>query len=77
MGNLQKLKNKVIDRVMVSENSQLLEAIEKILRSTEVEEKISLTSEQIEMLMMSESDIENNRLISEEDLEKQDDEWLK
>lgn len=77
MENLQKLRNKVIDRVMVSENSQLLEAIEKILISTEAEERINLTSEQIEMLMMSEDDILNNRLISEEDLEKQDKEWLK
>ena len=77
MENIQKLKNKVIDRVMITENSQLLEAIEKILASTEVEEKINLTSEQIEMLMMSESDIDNNRVISEKDLEKQDEEWLK
>lgn len=77
MENLQKLRNKVIDRVMVSENSELLEAIEKILSSTEAEERINLTSEQVEMLMMSEDDILNNRLISEEDLEKQDKEWLK
>ncbi len=62
---------------MISENSQLLATIEKILTSTEVEEKVNLTSEQIEMLMMSESDIENNRLILEEDLEKQDEKWLK
>jgi hypothetical protein len=77
MENLQRLKNKVIDRIMLSENSQLLEAIDKILSSIEDQEKINLSSEQIEMLMMSESDIENNRLISEEDLEKQDEEWLK
>lgn len=77
MENLQKLRNKIIDRVMISSNSQLLEAIEKILSATEGEEEIALSSEQIEMLLMSESDIENNRLISEEDLEKQDEEWLK
>ncbi|NJX17089.1 hypothetical protein HC174_04760 [Salinimicrobium sp. CDJ15-81-2] len=77
MENIQKLRNKIIDRVMISSNSQLLEAIEKILSATEGEEEIALSSEQIEMLLMSESDIENNRLISEEDLEKQDEEWLK
>jgi hypothetical protein len=38
---------------------------------------ISLTSEQIEMLEMSERDIENNNIISEAELEKMDKKWLR
>nr|WP_319398634.1 hypothetical protein [uncultured Carboxylicivirga sp.] len=40
------------------------------------EEKVLLTSEQIEMLVMSEKDIANGDIISESELDKMDDEWL-
>jgi len=40
------------------------------------EEEVKLSSEQIEMLMMSENDIECGKLISEEELRKTDLEWL-
>jgi hypothetical protein len=62
---------------MVSENEQLLNAIEVLFSATQEKEEINLTSEQIEMLQMSEVDIKESRLISEEDLMKQDDEWMK
>ena len=66
MRTLQKLKTRLIDKIMVSENEQLLSAIEDIFSATQIEEKIILTSEQLEMLEMSEKDIEKNRLISED-----------
>ncbi|MCC8361078.1 hypothetical protein [Salinimicrobium sediminilitoris] len=62
---------------MVSENEQLLNAIEVLFSATQEKEEINLTSEQIEMLQMSEVDIKEDRLISEKDLMKQDDEWMK
>ena len=62
METLQKLKYRLIDKIMLSRNEQLLDALDKILSSGEQEEKIQLTSEQIEMLIMSEDDIKNNRL---------------
>ncbi|NJW52365.1 hypothetical protein [Salinimicrobium oceani] len=71
------MKSRLIDRIMVSENEQLLNAIEGLLRATQEKEEISLTSEQIEMLQMSEVDIKENRLISEKDLMRQDEEWMK
>lgn len=55
---------------MVSENEKLLEALESILNSTETEERLALNSYHIEMLLMSEKDIENGNLISEADLKK-------
>ncbi len=77
MDTIQKLKSRLIDRIMVSENEQLLNAIEVLFSATQEKEEINLTSEQIEMLQMSEVDIKENRLISEKDLMKQDDEWMK
>jgi len=77
MTTLQKLRTRLIDKIMVSENEQLLNAIEDILIATQKDEKMNLTSEQIEMLIMSEKDIEQQRLISEDDLLKKDQEWMK
>lgn len=37
---------------------------------------ISLTSEQVEMLEMSEQDIQNNNIISEAELNKLDKKWF-
>lgn len=77
MKTIQKLKSRLIDQIMVSENEQLLNAIEGLLRATQEKEEINLTSDQIEMLQMSEVDINENRLISEKDLMRQDEEWMK
>lgn len=77
MTALEKLKNRLIDRIMLSNNEDLLDALEKILNSTQAQETRELTSEQIEMLRLSQNDINNNRLISEADLQEQDEEWMR
>lgn len=66
----------MIDKILAARNEQLLEAIENIFVSTQKEEVISLSSEQIEMLMMSEQDIKNGNLVSESELDKLDTQWL-
>jgi hypothetical protein len=60
---------------MTTKNKKLLEAIDGILESTQPEDIMSLSSEQIEMLMMSEKDIENGNIISESDLNESDTQW--
>jgi len=65
MTTLDILRNSLIDRIIATNNEKLLSAIANIFESTQVEEKIQLSSEQIEMLMMSEYDIKNGKLISE------------
>ena len=62
---------------MATNNEALLKAIDSILESTHSEEKILLSSEQSEMLLMSEREIEQGEFISASDLEKLDDEWLR
>ena len=76
MTALDILRNNLIDRIIATNNEKLLNAIANILESTQVEEKVQLSSEQIEMLMMSEYDMKNGKLISENDLRKTDLEWL-
>ena len=76
MTTLDVLRNNLIDRIIATNNEKLLNAIADIFESTQSEEKVQLSSEQIEMLMMSESDIKSGKLISENDLRKTDLEWL-
>jgi len=76
MTNIDTVKNRLIDKILVSKNEQLLLAIENIFASTQKDEVISFSSEQLELLMMSEQDIKDGKLISESDLDKFDEEWL-
>ena len=76
MKTLESIKNNLIDSILVTRNEQLLEAVQSIFNATQSEEIISLSSQQIEMLAMSEDDILNGKLVSESELNKRDLEWL-
>jgi hypothetical protein len=76
MNALENIKNSLIDRILATRNEQLLEAIKSIFDSTQSEEIISLSTEQIEMLSLSEMDIESGKFISETELSKRDSKWL-
>jgi len=76
MAGLDSIKNNLIDKILATKNEKLLNAISSIFDSTQMDETLSLTSEQIEMLQMSEKDIENGNLVSESDLNKADAEWI-
>jgi hypothetical protein len=76
MNALENIKNSLIDRILATRNEQLLEAIKSIFESTQSEDIISLSTEQIEMLSMSEKDIEQGKLVSESELSKRDSKWL-
>ncbi|MCF6295325.1 MAG: hypothetical protein L3J25_06515 [Flavobacteriaceae bacterium] len=76
MSGLESIKNSLIDRILATKNEKLLNAINNIFESTQKGEVLSLTSEQIEMLLMSEKDIEEGNIVSESDLNNADSEWL-
>ncbi len=76
MNALENIKNSLIDRILATKNEQLLEAIKSIFDSTQSEEILSLSTEQIEMLSMSEKDIEYGKLVSESELSNRDSKWL-
>ena len=76
MLSLDALRNKVIGRIMATNNKKLLQAIDGIFEWTEPEAKIVLNSQQIDLLVMSEAEIGRGEIISQDDLDKQDEEWL-
>lgn len=77
MTALENIKNGLIDRILATKNEKLLVAVNTIFESAQLEDTISLSSEQTEMLAMSEDDILNGRLISENDLNASEPEWLR
>jgi len=76
MAALDVIKNSLIDRILATNNEKLLNAISSIFDSTQIDEIVSLSSEQKEMLQMSEKDIENGDIVSESELNKTDSKWL-
>ncbi len=76
MTALENIKNSLIDKILATKNEKLLEAIDRIFTSTQIDEIISLSSEQIEMLSISERDIQTVNFITESDLNKRNSEWL-
>lgn len=76
MTGLEILKNNLIDRVLFTNNEVLLRTIENIFELSQQNETLKLTSQQIEMLVMSDNDIVNGDIVSENELEKMDKEWL-
>lgn len=76
MSGIDSLRNSLIDRILASKNEKLLKAISNIFDSTQTEEVRQLTSEQIEMLHLSEKDIENEDVVSETELKTLDKKWL-
>ncbi|MDQ8141349.1 hypothetical protein [Chryseobacterium sp. CFS15] len=78
MENLQLLRSRLIERISTTKNVVFLEAIDKIFSSTQIDEKeIELSEAQMKMLRVAEEDIKYGRVISEEELDKLDEEWMK
>jgi archaellum component FlaF (FlaF/FlaG flagellin family) len=76
MTALENIKNGLIDRILATKNEKLLQAITTIFESTQEDELIDFTPEQLKMLAMSEDDIANGRIVSEDDLKAYNPEWL-
>ncbi len=77
MATVDKIRNNLIDKILTIRNKDFLIALDNLISSSATDtNKVELTAEQKEMLEMSESDIENGRLISQEAMDKRNTEWL-
>ncbi len=77
MATVDKIRNGLIDKILTIRNKEFLEALDKLISSSASETDIvKLSDEQKQMLQMSEEDIENGRLISQDEMEKRNLEWL-
>ena len=78
MATVDDLRNNIIDKLLAISSEDYLSTIYQIIDQNKIKSnKIILTKQQIEMLEMSENDIQNSKLILQEDLDKGDLKWLK
>ena len=77
MATVEKIRNGLIDKILSIKNKDFLQTLDKLITSSESEtDIIELTHEQNEMLEMSENDIKKGHLISQEEMNKRNLEWL-
>ena len=77
MATVDKIRNGLIEKILSIKNKDFLEVLDQLISSSASEtEKIELTKERIAMLEMSEKDIKNGKLISQEAMNKRNLEWL-
>ncbi len=78
MAQVDNLRNGIIEKLLAISNKDYLKALYQLVENSNLEnKKISLTDEQMIMLNLSDNDIKNGRLISQNQLDKSDLEWLK
>lgn len=71
------LRNNIIDKLLTIDNQDYLTALYQLINSSSVgQDIVNLTDEQILMLQMSDLDIANGRIISQDQLDKDDLQWL-
>jgi hypothetical protein len=77
METVDNVRNGLIDKILTIKNKEFLEALDKLISSSlSQSERIELTKEQKKMLEMSEQDLKEGRLISQEAMNKRNLEWL-
>lgn len=77
MATVDKIRNGLIDKILTIKNKDFLVALDNLISSSTADTNaVQLTVEQKEMLEMSEADIKNGRLISQEAMDKRNLEWL-
>lgn len=70
------IKLEIFDKLKNIEDVGLLEKIRSLLKSADTSEVYQLEEYEINMLKESEEDLKYGRTISQEDLDKEDLEWL-
>jgi hypothetical protein len=77
MAAVDKIRSRLIDKILAIKNKDFLEALDKLVASSSSpSDLVELTAAQKEMLEMSDHDIESGRLISQEAMNKRNLEWL-
>ena len=78
MASTEQIRNNLIDKLISIKNKDILSAVDRLLEVSVKEEDVYKVSEdQRKALQASEMDIANGRLISDEDLNSEEDEWLR
>ncbi len=76
MASIETLRNNIITKLQSVNDLKRLEKVNRVLDEEHVEDVYQFTEAQLKMLELSEEDIKNGRVISNEELHKQTMKWL-
>jgi hypothetical protein len=76
MSPADKIRNSIIDKLPTISNTDFLSALNQIIEKSSMD-LMKLSDEQIALLQLSDKDIENNRLIPQDQIDNGDLEWIK
>jgi hypothetical protein len=77
MATVENIRSGLIDKILSIKNKELLQALEKLISSNSSDaDVVLLNDEQKAMLAMSEEDVKQGRLISQDAMTKRNLEWL-
>jgi len=78
METVDTLRNNLIDKLLAISNKDYLFALNQLVDNSAVDnDVVNLSAEQILMLQLSDKDIETGKLVSQNELDKNDLKWLK
>lgn len=78
MAQVDAIRNGIIDKIMAISDKEYLIALNRLIENSSTQNnRVKLTKEQQLMLQMSELDIEEGRIITQKELDRNDLEWLK
>jgi len=78
MSTVNHLRNEIIDKLLTISNKNYLTALYQLVENSTTEEDIiQLSEEQLMMLKLSDKDIQLGKVISQNQLDKDDLKWLK
>ena len=78
MATADNLRNSIIDKLLTITNKEYLSALYQLVENSSVgHDTVKLTPEQVLMLRLSDKDIKMGKFISQEQLDKEDLQWLK
>ncbi len=71
------IRNNIIDKLLTISNKEYLSALYQLVQNSSIDNDIiKLSNEQILMLQLSENDINNGRILTQEQIDKIDLKWL-
>lgn len=76
MATADQIRNNLIDKLSTINNVELLNAVAQLLEASGKTDVVQLSQTQKELLQVSEEDIQYGRLVSDDDLNTEEDEWL-
>ncbi|PIY14264.1 MAG: hypothetical protein COZ16_10045 [Flavobacteriaceae bacterium CG_4_10_14_3_um_filter_31_253] len=77
MATVDTIRNGLINKILAIKNKDFLVALDTLISSSEATSTIvEISEEQKIMLQMSDEDIKNGKLISQESMDKRNLEWL-